>query len=73
MSEHVQIQTYATCTQQTLQEVLQRYQNVIAHLALQSHFFSSSIKGSKKASNHISSGCDMLYIAKNTEITAERK
>jgi hypothetical protein len=32
MSEHVQIQTYATCTQQTLQEVLQRYQNVIAHL-----------------------------------------
>ena len=33
MSEHVQIQTYATCTQQTLQEVLQRYQNVIAKLA----------------------------------------
>jgi hypothetical protein len=32
MSEHVQIQTYATYTQQTLQEILQRYQDVIAHL-----------------------------------------
>jgi hypothetical protein len=32
MSEYVQIQTYATCNQQTLQEVLQRYQNVIAQL-----------------------------------------
>jgi hypothetical protein len=32
MSEHVQIQTYATYTQQTLREVLQRYQKVIANL-----------------------------------------
>ena len=32
MSEYVQIQTYATCNQQTFQEVLQRYQNVIAQL-----------------------------------------
>ena len=32
MSKYVQIQTYATCNQQTLQEVLQRYQNVIAQL-----------------------------------------
>ncbi len=32
MSEYVQIQAYATCNQQTFQEVLQRYQNVIAQL-----------------------------------------
>src|SRR5450432_1986121 len=32
MSEHVQIQTYATCNQSTLQKILQRYQSVIAHL-----------------------------------------
>ncbi len=32
MSEHVQIQTYATCSQKTLREVLQRYRNSIANM-----------------------------------------
>jgi hypothetical protein len=43
------------------------------NFTLQPHFFSSAIKGSKKASKPVSFGCDMLYIAKNTEITKERK